>query len=714
MDTATDPRDATAWWARIQEAEKVWKNEKVVWDQLEDAVDGTYPDLEGDGSDNGIPTSVVSPGSATSWLRTGSQLDVNLMGQVRDYLLALAFDRFPSYKFSIPPVDDAEAVDALLQLIRRLAEDGGAADAGRRAMECAMTRGQFVLWPTVIRTSIGEAELMARQIPPASWVVKALSGQWDGKLPLGTDYGAVAKAAGAVVMDATSLSFTPEQVDAVWALKTAAEVADEKARKGPFRAGLRARVWWEPLPYGPWFLVDPTVTDYRRAAWVQRKHVFLIEEFKKDPAWTQDAKDNVVAIAQATAPNGGIPISGQNSEDIRLADEQGRIVVREIIDRVHMKRIWLADGYPKTIGKDDSLPWVDANGEPLFPDVFPVTYRVPISRSKEDPRRVLGKPMLEPGYGTQIAFIKNISAYVRACEATNRVYFAGPGVTDNSLKELERSNDMTIIRLEDDYNAGIAGPPGEQFTMLPMPPAPIDFLKAAQLLKAQFASLVRVSVSALTSEPIADTVGQEEIALRGVSTSQADMVKTFEDGFAESSWKGLLMFLSSANELEFQAFLGPNVTAPREGKPSIFDVLKGIDFTGVKLECRFDSTTQAQNASRLKLRSDLLAMANNIRDPLGFPYADIETMMRQLWREADMEWTPFVPDPAMIEAMMMQRQGGQGGPPGQDPNQRQDGRRANGERGAPPSPGRQSRHRSEGQAAGDRSGANARRATATS
>ena len=125
MDTATDPRDATAWWARIQEAEKVWKNEKVVWDQLEDAVDGTYPDLEGDGSDNGIPTSVVSPGSATSWLRTGSQLDVNLMGQVRDYLLALAFDRFPSYKFSIPPVDDAEAVDALLQLIRRLAEEGG-------------------------------------------------------------------------------------------------------------------------------------------------------------------------------------------------------------------------------------------------------------------------------------------------------------------------------------------------------------------------------------------------------------------------------------------------------------------------------------------------------------------------------------------------------------------------------------------------------------
>ena len=247
-----------------------------------------------------------------------------------------------------------------------------------------------------------------------------------------------------------------------------------------------------------------------------------------------------------------------------------------------------------------------------------------------------------------------------------------------------------------------------------MPPAPIDYLKAAQLLKAQFASLVRVSVSALTSEPIADTVGQEEIALRGVSTSQADMVKTFEDGFAESSWKGMLMFLSSANELEFQAFLGPNVTAPREGKPSIFDVLKGIDFTGVKLECRFDSTTQAQNASRLKLRSDLLAMANNIRDPLGFPYADIETMMRQLWREADMEWTPFVPDPAMIEAMMMQRQGGQGGPPGQDPNQRQDGRRANGERGAPPSPGRQSRHRSEGQAAGDRSGANARRSTATS
>ncbi len=712
MESAVDPRDARLWWDRIRNSENIWRTEKVVWDQLEDAVDGIYPDLEGDSNDQGIPTAVMSPGSATSWLRTGTQLDVNLMGQVRDYLLALAFDRFPSFKFSIPPVDDVEAVDALLELVRRLAEQGGAADAGRRAMECSMTRGQFILWPSVVRTSLGEAELAARQIPPAAWVVKALSGQWDGKLPLGSDYAAIAVAAETVIKDATSLAWTPEMTDAVWALKTLAEKMDASARKGPFHPGLRARLWWEALPFGTWFLPDMTVTDYRRAAWVSRKHVFLIEEFKRDPAFTQDAKDNVVPIAASTAPKEGIPVNGNTTDALRVADEQGRVVVREIIDRVHMKRIWIADGYDKTIGKDDGMPWVNDRGEPLFPDVFPVTYRTPITRAKEEVRRILGKPLLEPGYGTQIAFIKNISAYVRACEATNRVYFAGPGVTDASVKELERSKDMTVIRLENDYNAGIAGPPGEQFSMLPMPPAPIDFLKAAQMLKAQFASLVRVSVSALTSEPIADTVGQEEIALRGVSTSQADMVKVFEDGFAESVWKGLLMFLSSATDLEFQAYLGADVTASRDGKPPIYEVLRGIDFTGIKLECRFDSTTQAQNGQRLKLRSDLLAMSNNIRDPFGMPYVDIAAQMRQLYREADIEFVPFVPDPAMVEALMAQQSAG--AKPGQDPNQRQDGRRANGERGAPPSPGRQERHRSEGRAIGDQAGAQARRATATS
>ena len=87
------------------------------------------------------------------------------------------------------------------------------------------------------------------------------------------------------------------------------------------------------MPFGTWFVPDMTVTDYRRAAWVSRKHVFLIEEFKKDPAFTDDAKQNVMPIAASTAPKEGIPISGATTDALRTADEQGRVVAREIIDR---------------------------------------------------------------------------------------------------------------------------------------------------------------------------------------------------------------------------------------------------------------------------------------------------------------------------------------------------------------------------------------------
>ena len=120
---------ASLWWNRIAAAERIWREEAQVWDALEKAVDGQYADVTGEAPDDALLGTPLE-----DRLRNGSQLDVNLLGQGRDYHHSMACERFPSWRWAEQPTIDIEASEYSLKIIRRLADHGDLVYAMKRAM----------------------------------------------------------------------------------------------------------------------------------------------------------------------------------------------------------------------------------------------------------------------------------------------------------------------------------------------------------------------------------------------------------------------------------------------------------------------------------------------------------------------------------------------------------------------------------------------------
>ncbi len=268
--------------------------------------------------------------------------------------------------------------------------------------------------------------------------------------------------------------------------------------------------------------------------------------------------------------------------------------------------------------------------------------------------------------------------------------------------------------MSSDYNAAMHGDPSKQFTWMPMPSAPIDYLNAANLVKREAYESVQVTSASMTGSPQAGTASQENLINEGAQTTAADIRAVFEDALAELALKSLMMFLEYANEEEIKSYLGPEALLPRPSKelptldpvtkqmvpapplPSIYEAMSSTDLIGEKLECRFTTTNRGNQFMRIKSLQDFLATVNLVRDKTNTPYVDLAEVIGAIARELDIEVSAYERSESEVEAetAMMTTDGGEPGAEGDDPAAKHsDSRKANGQRGAPASPGSQSRGR---------------------
>ncbi len=727
--------DVPAWRSRLWAAQKLASYELPVWHTLEAACDGAYGVY--------VTTDEVDVYAGTTSegrIRSGDQLDLNLMGRALKKRAADFYDRFPSLHFTKNPTDDRDVNAAMVKLAEKLMDEGDAVYAARRAMELSHTRGQYAVLPMFVRDRISESEIVAGKTAPAEYVESVLMGN-EPYVPLGSDYEGIAQAAKTVLspVDPAGMenphyfALTEKQKNDVTLLLMRAEKAKTKAMKPPFSLGPRAKITFECLPYGSFCLVDASVTDFSKVGWIARKIVMTPAEFQAEPNFTAEAKAKIRPAPLANS-DGGVPVAPDLfalAPDGRTVDQVGRITVWEVWDKINRKRYYFADGVDEPIGTSDRYPYNDAFGRPLFPDFFPFVWRTPWSRMRETSARVLGLPGLEPMWAPQIEYIKCISAFVLACKSTARVFLVGPGVDQASLSAVAKAQDCSFVKMSANYSPMTQGTLKDQFIQMPMSPAPIDYLNAAEKIKREAYESVHLSMASMTSQPQAGTATQEQLIAQGASGVESEIRGQFEDAFAEMAWKALLMFLEFANPQEFEAYLGAAALQPRKGveapqmgpdgqmiepppRPSIVDAMKNADLVGERIECRFASSTRQQDAMRIKTLEDILAIANNVRDGAGLPFVDLRDILQSVLSAADVEAGPHQPtegEIAMQVAAMTQNKGI--GNSGGGPDDHSDSRRANGERGAPASPGRQSRGRSPFQGAND-SGNQHRRATATS
>jgi hypothetical protein len=371
------------------------------------------------------------------------------------------------------------------------------------------------------------------------------------------------------------------------------------------------------------------------------------------------------------------------------------------------------------------------DGKPLFPDFFPCSYRTPVQRARLLASRLLGKPAFEDCWAAQIGYIEALSAYVRAAKNTIRVAVAGSFVDSATMEEWKNAKDSTCIKMAPEAPKDIN--PAQQFQQLQMPPVPMELLQSADVFLSTFCSLARINRATITGDPIAKTATQERMSAAGAGVAQSDVIKSWEDGYSEAIFKGVLIFLNSANQQQFEAFMGQKALMPRPSKvppmqdpatgamvqppplPSIVDAIKGLNILGARLVCRFDSSTRAENEMRLKQIMDAINTANVVRDKTMTPYVDLKSLMLSLFREMDIPVQDYQPSENELMAMS-QPQPEEGGEDseGGDPKPggpRSDTRSEGGRRGPPASPGRKERHKAP-ESSGSMNGQQVRRATA--
>jgi len=721
--------DSKLWWRRIEDAERLAKTEVDLWVLLENAVDGVYADANVDLADGALTALALGRASR-------NRLEVNVLGQIWKHYLDIGWDRYPSFRFRDLETTDQGAIEALETLTRKIGEAGGLQKAGRMAMGSSLTRGPFVLWPIVERNTIGSRELAGKAVPPAALVEQVIRGAWDGKIPPGVDCRGVIAALSMVFSEPRILNTLDEPViDALTRMDTMAKARCMKELKSAHGVGRRSKLSWLALPYYDWFLVDSTVTDYDHAGWVQRKVVLTEGEFQDDETFTDEAKAKIKPMA--APPDRGVPTDTNKSPgNDRAVEEEGRVVLREVWDKVGWQRFFLADTYDGVVSKDSTPLYMGEDGMPLFPDFFPCTFRTPIQRARFTAARVLGKALCEDMWGPQIEYIEFLSAAMRAAKNTIRVSVAGPHVDEATLTEWKNAKDSTCIRMA--KNAPADAKPQEQFIPIPTPPAPYDLLQCADVALSTICSMGRVNRATVTGDPIAKTATQEQISVQGAGVAQGDMIRAWEDGTAESALKGLMIFLHSASPQEFESYLGAAALMPRPSPepptmdpltgemvpapplPPIVEVLKGISLIGAQLECRFDASSRNEAVMRLKQLQDSIALANTVRDNTNTPYADPAHLLRIMFKEMDVPWKEWTPSKYEQMAMMAPKpEGGEDGD-GEDGDEggtqgkpQADSRKAGGQRGTPASPGRQSRHR-DPENTGSMNGHQVARATAPS
>lgn len=720
-DEKKDVKPPQLWSGRISSAFNLWKNKGwQMAQQLEDSLTGIFPVC--------VPGSAPIAPEGTGFMRwdySGTdQVNYNLNLGAVQFMLAQSWDEFPSLHLATKPLNASE--DLILQnerIATILCDDAEASAECRMAMESAMTRGPFILWYGMGSETPSADGVNVMKSSAADVVAAVMEPFLDPTKPTtsvvltpGMDFVAISAAARALTGDpvqAAALGLAG--VSALMHLAQECDKMDDAEREKPTLNRDRAKPWCQALPIGTWCVWDTSVTDWRKASWMARKIVYDEEEFKASDVFTDKAKRECKPIRGGKSDGwGSIKYATMTENEDEF--ENARYVIWHIIDKRHLKQHYVAEGYSEFLEKDDTYPYLNEYGRPLLPNVFPCVVRTPIRTVRERPESSWGIAQLAPGWHMQIEFIKLESETLASIKKTARIYSAGPGVDTTEFEKVRGGRDATIVRRR-------AGPKEESdFTLLPFnAPPPSEYQNGAMRTMFRFASAVRVPAVAFTGEPVADTLGQEQIAISGATSTQSDIIRQYESAYAELAWGLLQLFRAYAPDEQVQAYLGADATTPRQQPvmgpdgqpvigpdgapamkpmPSLWEEWKSISLDGHKLAARFASSTRAEDAVAVKQAQDYIALLRMGVNSLGIRLWDETDPMRRLAKIQDQpDLKPYLPGLAEQASMVLQS-GGAGvgkkddgdGADAEDPaDKHADSRKAGGGRGAPPVPGRQGR-----------------------
>lgn len=652
----TRSQEVRVWWGRLKASEKVYESVQEKHDRYEAAYAGDFGQL--------VPPGPVISSQGTEW-QIDDQVPLNLLLRIGNIYLGKGYDEFPSIRIVEAPTLKQDEKSETERFLESVMDDGDAVTACRWGMMSSFTRGCSIV-AVHYGSGVADREKHLRTRIQSGKVVAAVMEGGAVELGEGMAFDEIAEQARSLIDPVTKnpdgtesenllrRSLSEEQIDDLEALAqlSDARLKEERERPSPILGRPRA-ITFQHLAWGTDAFPDPTVYQRENLKYWFRRLTFTKAEFLAEPRFTAKAKREVKPRSREEADKRTITHAPTLS-DAQLTEENSVFVVYEVHDRCYRKCYYIAEGYDEYLNDDFTYPYLDENGAPLFKDFFPFEVVVPIEYHLEVSERVGGLPLFDPCWAPQVETIKNHTAWVQACKSAGAVFVASNLVDDAFLDNVRTGQHNTVVEAPDGWTKPLA----ELMIRLPGADPPKAYLDAAVVSKADTANMASIGLAELSGEPIADTAAQEGMALQGAMTTQSDIIRRFERGFA-----GLVSKTAAIVRMYFT----DEMIAQYGYDPAV--IRKGLGaLQNAKVEVRFASTTRAQDAQRQLTIMNFIKQAASLRNPItGMPEIDLMPYEEMLAKEMDLpKPTRWVPKEEDLQALMalqavQQMMGGMGG-----------------------------------------------------
>lgn len=335
--------------------------------------------------------------------------------------------------------------------------------------------------------------------------------------------------------------------------------AEQKERKHPldWRHG-KFRLRCTRVPYGTHALRDASVVNPRDARWWARRLEIPLDEARRHPAFRPSVRKNLrVTPFEDQEQMVTVESSAALPEEIAQG-ANGRVVVWHILDKKWQKEYLLPDEGDEFLAERDA-PHTDGAGRSYlhpagrYHGFFPVVECVPHPLTRHDGQKYLGRPLLEPGLKGQKAVIKLLSYYLHSVkQASSAYHFVEKGIFD---------------QYEDDFAANRGGvfpwPPDlskdgkPPMVSVAFKPPPVELFREVDREIFRTLQELNFPIASFSSQPIAETATQEEIATADGALGIFDAVRKMEMSYAQQAWVATNVALVEMPDSEIDALIGP-------------------------------------------------------------------------------------------------------------------------------------------------------------
>lgn len=642
---------AGVWIDRIDEFQEMVKTREAEHAMYRDARRGYFPSV--------LPG--VRPGAINQRVE---QVNWNLVGRVCDRAQTSCFDDSPEATFPRDRPGEAPLAEGIERLIGRVTEAARLPDRVRDGVPNTYTDGSFLIYvglpftPTrraveIAAQGAGAALDAARQGVPA----EPVSGQ---------PHETIKEAAESIALDPEEIAAsTPEEMEGLAQAAAAhAEAAEEEQEEMGEWNHERGRPFYERLTIGMQCAWSAWTNDIEEGRWIARRIVMEPEAAADNKAWRPAWRKKLVPQKVETT----------NDEAQRLAENDQpvgkdalKVVVWEVWDRLYQCRHFVSAGNDEYGEFDESYPYIKRGSVDKIAvrGFFPFVQFAPWMDGEDIPTRSLGLPGFRKGWHQQIKIIKldsyNLNAIKRACvdvygvdssagEAVKAAIASGiPG----AVASINLSGGVKDIR--------------SLFAAFEFSPPLPDIAAEKQHAVAEFCAAYDFPIAELTSQPVADTLGQEELALASGRRALGAYVRYMETRYAkvlDITWDLIRECIPPEDVV---AWMGPDFQAQ-------WDAWQQSPLEDEQFRVKFGEGSRDDNLKKAELLMTFFDKVAAQVDPMGIQKYDAEPLLQEAARRIGVG--EIAPNPnyeeevrsariAMLSKALSGPKGrGQGGSPG--------------------------------------------------